>query len=111
MKRNRHREKKKAEMHSYPEVEMWNLDNTIAAFIAPRLGEFLKFYAPLATPGSIVEKYGDEKANLEWRRILRKMKYSFECLSSNIIYREEDDQEKIQEGLELFVKYFRDLWY
>ena len=99
-----------ADMRSYPEDEMWNLDNTIAAFIAPRLGEFIKYYAPLATPGSLADKYG-EKGNLEWLRILRKMKYAFECLSSCTAYREEDDQEKIQEGLELFVKYFRDLWY
>ena len=52
-----------------------------------------------------------EKGNLEWRRILRKMKYAFECLSAYTGYREEDDQKKIQEGLELFVKYFHYLWY
>ncbi len=111
MKRNRYREKKKAEIRSFPEPEMWGLYHTISAWIAPRLEEFLKYYAPLATPGSLADKYGSEKGNLEWRRILRKMKYSFECLSAYTGYREEDDQKKIQEGLELFVKYFRCLWY
>lgn len=111
MKRNRYREKKKAEVHNFPEQEMWGLYHTISAYIAPRLEEFLKYYAPLATPGSIVNKYGTEKGNLEWRRILRKMKYSFDYLSSYTGYRPEDEQAKIQEGLELFVKYFRALWY
>ena len=52
-----------------------------------------------------------EKGRLEWKRILRKMKYSFDSLSSFTGYRTEDDQAKIQEGLELFVKYFQYLWY
>ena len=106
MKRNRYRERKKAEIRSFPEPEMWGLCHTISAWIAPRLEEFIKYYAPLATPASLADKYGSEKGNLEWRRILRKMKYAFECLSAYTGYREKDDQKKIQEGLELFVKYF-----
>lgn len=111
MKRNRYLEQKKAKRRNFSEPEMWGLYHTISAWIAPHLEEFLKFYAPLATPGNLADEYGDERGNLEWRRILRKMKYSFECLSAYTGYRPEDDQAKIQEGLELFVKYFRYLWY
>lgn len=111
MKRNRYREKKKAEVRNFPEQEMWGLYHTISAYIAPRLEEFLKYYAPLATAGPLADKYGMEKGNLEWRRILRKMKYSFDCLSSYTGYRPEEERAKIQEGLELFVKYFLFLRY
>lgn len=112
MKRNRYREKKKAVQRSYPEDEMWNLEHTIASFIAPRLEEFIKYYAPLATPESIIDKYGSERGNLEWLRILRKMKYSFDCLSTPAgIRRDDEELDKVQEGLDLFARYFRSLWY
>lgn len=81
-------------MRNFPENEMWGLYHTISAYIAPRLEEFLKYYAPLAMPGPLADEYGMEKGRLEWKRILRKMKYSFECLSSYTGYRTEDDQAK-----------------
>ena len=111
MKRNRYREKKKAANRTYPPKEMWSLYKTISAYIAPRLDEFNTYYAPLFTPGNLVEKYGMEKGNLEWRRILRKMKYTFDQLSAPLPVFSTEENKKIEEGLQLFTQYFRNLWH
>ena len=41
-----------------------------------------------------------------WHEILDKMIYSFD----EILKDDSTDQDKIQEGLELFVKYYMNLW-
>lgn len=70
--------------------ELWNLDYTIAKFVAPRLRHFRNYNALGVTPGCMIkfdEKTGmplDDPENLahkEWLNILDKMLYSFEHLA------------------------------
>lgn len=107
MKRKYIAKNKREEERSFPVMEMWNLDNTIAAWLVPRLNEFITYYAAFSTPEDLVKQYG-EKGNLEWRRILRKMKYAFVHLSE-VSYPSAEDGEKIREGLQLFALYFMEL--
>ena len=48
----------------------------------------------------------DNKCLEEWKKILNKMIYSFECISQQ----RRNDSEKIQEGLNLFAKYLNFIW-
>lgn len=109
----------------YSNDELWNLDNTIAKWILPRLKAFKKdsiaFPADLDSPD-------------EWDEILDKMIWSFDYITNQDEYEDEiiekykDNEfdedghyrwikdakelsEKCQEGLDLFAKYFRSLWW
>ena len=58
------------------------------------------------------KKKAVQRSYPEWRRILRKMKYAFDCLSTPAgIRRDDEELDKVQEGLDLFARYFRSLWY
>ena len=107
MKKKYHKENKRKEDRAFPRIEMWNLDNTFSAWLTPRLTEFIKYYAPLSTPEDLLMKYG-ERGSIEWLRILRKIKYSFECFKE-VASSQDGDFNKIEEGLMLFGKYFMDL--
>lgn len=92
--------------------ECWNLDMTLSALILPRLIHFRDNHC--GTPGCVFEY--DEKGNIlneeegrqKWEEILDKMIWAF------YLYIKEDCNEEnnkqIDEGLELFAKYFYDLW-
>ena len=80
--------------------ELWNLDDTIVNFILPRLKEFKKINSEY--PGCLTEQ--------EWNEILDKIINSFQLLKKNEWINEKED-EKINEGLLLFIKHLRDLWY
>lgn len=78
--------------------ELWSLDYNIARFIVPRLKAFKE--ETCGFPASLSEK--------EWDEILDKMIKAFE----DIINDKNDEKIKeIDEGLNLFNKYFLDLWY
>lgn len=91
--------------YGYSEKDLWGLDYHLAKLILPRLKAFYN-----------MEKFGHpmEFTEEEWDAALNKMIYSFEM----IIEEEENFEEgvdeidwrKVQEGLELFGKYYCDLW-
>lgn len=106
--------------------DTWSLDYTVAKFIIPRLKYFKKVNNGI--PNKIYKKYKDsnkkcsentEVAYKEWNKIIDKMILAFQ----RIIDEDEDfhdwkdkkywnKQEKIKkEGLDLFRKYFNDLWW
>ena len=83
--------------------DTWNLDHTLALIILPALKQFLKKLH--GYPGDLSEK--------QWDDVLNKMIWSFEAI---LMENEKDDiytiegNNRIQEGLELFGKYYRSLW-
>lgn len=109
----------------FSDDELWNLDNTIAKWILPRLKRFKKdsiaFPAELGIPD-------------KWDEILDKMIWSFDYIVNQDKYEDEimekykdnelDEEghyrwikdanelsKKCQEGLDLFGTYFRSLWW
>lgn len=112
-----------------PEEELWNLHNTLAEYIYPRLKEFRKQHC--GAPGyfdykngtpRFSEKYGPKiKGRMcykEWDKILDKMVLAFELwLSIDDWVCEYDSKEyrkkmsKIEEGFSLFMKHFNGLWW
>lgn len=79
--------------------ETWSLDWTIANFVYPRLKLFKKLNNGHPTNLSMEE----------WDEILDKMIFSFEELKKDFVVCK--DEQKIQEGLGLFAKYYRELWW
>lgn len=100
--------------------ELWDLDYTFADFILPRLKAFKK--NTISVPAQLSET--------EWNDILDKMILAFDYilddewwidsqqydyLNNNFlleVYLKEEKRRNavIEEGLELFAHYFRDLW-
>lgn len=89
----------------WDDSETWNLDYTIAKFILPRLKRFKL----------LANGYPAEFDNIdEWYEIIDKMIEAFECILSDDYYDlryTEEFEAKINEGLDLFRKYYRNLWW
>ena len=94
----------------FPDSDTWCLDSTIAEFVLPRLRHFKEVNI------GYVEELGDGG----WDEVLDKMIWSFEYAlqedrgvrlfksSAEEVLRRE---EKFAEGMALFAKYFRHLWW
>lgn len=83
-------------------TELWNLDNTIAIFVLPRLKAFKK----------VSNGYPESADSFEgWLQILDKMIAAFELLAEDVSILEKDKQSIIKEGLQLFVDYYQALWW
>jgi hypothetical protein len=83
--------------------EMWNLDNTIAEFVLPRL----KYFRHLETgfPGCF------DNAE-QWYNLLDKMIYAMDMIAKGEHYVcDQSEYKRIQEGNDLFGKWFRSLWW
>lgn len=90
----------------FTDEEIWNLDHTAAEWLIPRL-KYLKENTCGYPPD--FESFG------EWLKILQKMIDAFE------LYLEDEwpddpevmkkQNEIIEEGMQLFGKYFRNLWW
>ena len=89
--------RKDIKQNGFDKSECWNLDITIAKFILPRLKYFRE--TTISYPQNDMGLDG-------WHEILDKMIYSFD----EILKDDPTDQDKIQEGLELFAKYYINLW-
>ena len=94
--------------YGFTDEETWSLYDNIVLFVTPRLKRFIE----------IIEDTGSYPASLtssqEWLEILNKILFSFEKLfeiSKNDVKVTDEDHEKIQEGLNLFGKWFLDLWW
>lgn len=112
---------KQIKTRGFADDELWNLDRTIAEFILPRLVEFAKnggsvpfeLY-PIGYTNSLGTKKQvriEREVAAKWEKILNKMIRSFELYNNEKFY--SLDRAKygiIQEGLDLFSKYFMNLW-
>ena len=101
--------------------DCWNLHIKLAGIIAEHLHAFLnaeKYSTGRGFPGQLLDKCGgdDDKAMNMWLNIIRKMlyafenyrmyKYPYEAESKDIII----DNDKVKEGMQLFVEYYDNLW-
>lgn len=90
----------------FDDTEMWNLDCTIAKFIAPRLKVFKEQAAEI----------GDHPVNItseKWQEILSQMIEGFELYSDHFNWSAEDSDanwRKVDKALSLFRKWFFNLW-
>lgn len=92
--------RKELKQNGFDKSECWNLDYTFSMFILPRLKYFRE--------NTI--SYPDEQMGFDgWMEILDKMIYAFERITEDDIT-ETKEFDKVQEGLDLFGKYFRHLW-
>ena len=104
MKRNKNRVSKENWSHKndYPIEEVWNTDNTIAQLIVPRLQAF-----------NALDKHGgppDFKDMREWNNAIQKMIDAFELMKYAGRVNTKEEERTMEEGLDLFRKYFRHLW-
>lgn len=100
------------EIHDY---DTWNMDKTLAQVIHPMLVAFCGEDGPRAYPGGL-------SGTDEWREILNKMIWAFDAIlrewdfeaaalyESDYLDQVTLRRKKIQEGLDLFAKYFTHLW-
>ena len=88
--------------HDYPIEEVWNTNNTLAQLIVPRLQAFKD-----------LDKHGCHphfKDIREWNNTIQKMIDAFELMKYAGATHTEDEERTIEQGLDLFRKYFRNLW-
>lgn len=88
--------------NGFDESETWSLDSTIAKFIYPRL----KLFREIDAGYPAIFKNRDQ-----WNDILDKMLFAFEKLSSGENIFEDDINNKINEGLDLFRENYHRLWW
>ena len=87
--------------HDYPIEEVWNTDNVLAQLISPRLQAF-----------KALDKHGyppECKDMREWNNIIQKIIDAFELMK--YVHTPSPDENKIiEQGLDLFCKFYRYLW-
>lgn len=86
----------------YPMEEIWNTERALAWVITPRLRAFKD-----------LDKHGgpdDFKDLKEWNDTIQKMIDAFELMKDEYHNFDEEQEKTIQEGLDLFHKYYRKLW-
>src|SRR3954466_8765162 len=86
--------------------DFYSLDFTLAQIIAPALREF-KACAHDSWPSLGEQSLQDAK--VERAAILDSMIYAFEAICDDTVLVRKDA--RIQKGLDLFAKHYRDLWY
>jgi hypothetical protein len=100
------RQKKKYGFPIFKDCEVWDLAITLANYILPRLKRFKKV------------NVNSHPCNLsgieEWHEIIDKMIWSFErIVNDDWSYetnRIREQKEQYEEGMNLFAKWFLDLW-
>ncbi len=88
--------------NDFPIEEVWNTDNTIAQLIVPRLQAF-----------KALDKHGHPdgfKDMREWNNTIQKMIDAFELMKYVQSLNTDDEKRTVEEGLDLFCRYFRNLW-
>lgn len=111
--------------------DTYSLNSVLSPIIAAGLKRFREvsempdFSDRFGTPIEIYCEFGEEQAAKEWKNIIDKMIYAFdvdEPVAPNSIFSCDDSFEnykslcddhhkKVQEGLELFAKYYLSLWW
>lgn len=92
---------KLSDENDYPLEEIWNTESTLARDIVPRL----KAFKALNKHGG-PQEVEDMK---QWNDIIQKMIDAFELIKDDF-YHTDEENKIINEGLDLFRKYFRNLW-
>lgn len=89
---------------------VWDLDNSISLLMGDMLIRFTKNVQGI--PKDFIDKYKDDEiAFNEWIKTINKMAQSFYLIhDKDFMDITEEENKTIQEGLNLFAKYFRDLW-
>ena len=85
-----------------PLEEVWNTDNTLSQLIVPRL---LAFKA--------LDKHGyppDYDDMHKWNNTIQKMADAFELMKYACATHTKEEERTIEQGLDLFRKYYRNLW-
>lgn len=85
--------------YGYDETELWNLDVSIAKFVLPRLKSFRETLT--GHPGNLTLE--------QYEEILDKMIWSFTQIVKDVVLSQEQET-KVEEGLNLFAKYYLTLW-
>ena len=88
--------------NDFPIEEVWGTYHYIARDIAPRLKAFKALDKHGHAPGF--------KDIADWNKAIQKMIDAFELLMYNSMSSDKDEQNTINEGLDLFRKYFLNLW-
>lgn len=103
---------------SIKDEELWNLDRTIAQFVLPRLIAFKKKYgnnAPNPFFPNFDKKHENwekevEKGIKEWNIVLDKMICAMESCVAESYMVDYGNNHDVEEGFQLFGKYFQALW-
>jgi hypothetical protein len=88
----------------FDDTETWNLDNTIALFIVPRLKRFKE----------VTDCYPHGYESIEnWKEAIQKMIDGFELWITHDEWdhRDVEKHKKVDEALQLFAKEFKALWW
>ncbi len=96
-------------IRGFSDRELWDLDNTIAEFILPRLKRFKNKH----------DLYPGDSAKEEWDKNIDLMIEAFEMILNEDDYIHNDDyvksiknyNDKIKKGLKIFSENFMNLWY
>jgi len=94
-------------VHSY---DTWSLDYTLAKVIAPAIARLRRDSQVVRSHPSDLETYE------QWDDVLAKMQRAFEMVvelddvEMGVVGPDRERNALIQEGLEMFAKYFRSLW-
>ncbi len=99
---NKDSSENRSHKHDYPIEEVWNTDNTLAQLIVPRLQAFK----------ALDKNCGPSDFNdlREWNNTIQKMIDAFELMKYAGASHTEDEEQTIEQGLDLFRKYYRSLW-
>lgn len=101
-KKNRDSAENWSYKHDYPIDEVWVTYSTLAQLIVPRLQAF-----------KALDKHGycpDFNDMREWNNAIQKMIDAFELMKYAGGVDTMEEERTIEEGLDLFCKYFRSLW-
>lgn len=88
-------------LRGFTDEDMWNLDVTFAKFALPRL----KRYAEAG------QTHPCDLSETEWDIVLSRMIDSFEHIAGEDYMGGDVVPEYVQEGLDLFARYFMALWW
>ena len=121
--------KNRAEHVHIDNFDVWNLDHTLSCIIHPaliRLKETKQGYPQLFEDGMVTPHYWDRQLHFDfideeveekyllnkWNEIMDKMIYSFGVIKKDGLFKKADNDEwnRIQEGLDLFAKHYTSLW-
>ena len=101
MKKSDKTDSNRSHKHDYPDEEIWNTANTLARLIAPRLLAF-----------AAIDKHGFPVGFADmrqWNSAIQQMADAFELMST-VRSLAADEETAVKTGLDLFCKYYRNLW-
>lgn len=96
--------KKQKKERGWSDDELWSLDNTLAKLILPRLKRFRKISSGFP--------YSETETQETWYEKIDKMIFAFEFYAKDkfeLITKK--DSKRITQGLNLFAKYYGNLWF